>query len=279
MSGQGDDFRVHLDAAKEWRKTRSRWKLISHSTRQLSEIGSFLSLLARTFEFQPSTASWPCNILSLEQEVIESSSCYEYMYGITPAIAGAIHHTCHLAEHLSQFRNAEQDLPEDFLEACERLGNKLESWHFESENITSISREDELRFLLLTYQAKAWHAAALIYYFHRIQGTPSEHLTQEVDCVLENLNAAEEIKPVSDTATMAPITWPGLIASLATTKTKRHLWATWWQKMARYRIANIYKQWGLVQQIWGVMDRDEVEGKHRDWIEVFKELDVHLLPA
>ncbi|KAF4973145.1 hypothetical protein FSARC_489 [Fusarium sarcochroum] len=280
MSGQDDDFRMHLDAVREWRETRSRWKLLSHSTRQLGEIGSFLSLLARTFEFRPSAASWPYNISSLEQEVIESSSCYEYMYGVTPAIAGAIHQACNLAEHLSRFRDVGQDLPEDFLEACEELGNKLESWHFENENTTSIPKEDELRYLLLACQAKAWHAAALIYYFYRIHGTPSEQLMQEVDCVLDNLNAAEELKPVSDKATMAPFTWPGLIASLTTTKPNRHLWAAWWQKMARYRIANIDKQWGLIQQIWGIMDHEEVEGKgRRNWIEVFTELGIHLLPA
>ncbi|KAM5375749.1 hypothetical protein ACJZ2D_005805 [Fusarium nematophilum] len=282
MSGEDDDFHVHINAATQLRSTRSRWKLVSRSTKQLHEIGTFLSLLAATLSFQPASSAWAGNVVSFEQDIIRSSGCYEYVYGITPAIAAAIYQTCHLAGHLARFRGQlapHESLPDDFLEACEDVGNGLECWRFESEHITSIPPTDP-RLSMLTFQAKAWHAAALIYYYQRIQGVEAVNLVHEVDLVAEYLNAAEDIKPISGTISMAPIMWPGLVASLTALRSRRDVWRSWWERMIGYGIANNDRQWAIVQQIWEKMDRAEDEGRAATgWIDVFVRLGVRVLPT
>ncbi|KAJ3539985.1 hypothetical protein NM208_g5258 [Fusarium decemcellulare] len=287
MSGEGDDFRLHINAAYQLRSLRSRWKLVSRSSKQLNEIGAFLALLARTIAFQASASPWNVqdDVSAGETMIIQSSGCYEYVYGVTPTIAAAIHHTCHLAEHLARFRNEKREsLPDDFLEACEELGNKLQSWQLASENIFSIPKGDGLRFSMLTHQANAWHGAALIYYYTRIQGAQAAHLVQEVECVAEHLHAAEDAKLTTGTIhqrlSMAPITWPALIASCNALGGRRDTWRKWWERIELYNIANNSKQWDIVQKIWDKMDQREQDGEEPlEWMELFDIIGIQLLPT
>lgn len=239
--------------------------------------------------FRPSLLPWAGQsdrLAAAEDRIIRSSGCYEYVYGITPTIAVALSKTCRLAEHLVYFRQNNQDganIPDGILEACEELGNTLQSWQFEREDITSISRNDVLGFSILTHQAKAWHAATLVYYCTRIQGAEPIDLIQETDLVLEHLLIAEEIKAKAETIKqkqhLAPITWPGFIASCNILKDKRDAWKEWWQHMLAYKIGNIAKQWDIVQKIWEKLDQMEQLGIETDWTVAFESLGTHILPT
>lgn len=239
--------------------------------------------------FRPSLLPWTGRsdrLAAAEDRVIQSSGCYEYVYGITPTIAAALSQTCRLAEHLVYFRQNNRDginIPDCILEACEELGNTLQSWQFEHEDITSIPRSDVLGFSILTHQAKAWHAAALVYYCTRIQGAEPIDLARETNLVLEHLLTAEEIKSKAGTMKkkehLAPITWPGFIASCNALKDKRDAWKEWWQHMLAYKIGNIEKQWDIVQKIWEKLDQMEQLGIEIDWTVAFKSLGINILPT
>lgn len=259
---------------------------MSRPSRQLNELGAFLSLMSRTVFFQPSPISWGTtgdNTHAAETIILQSSQCYEYVYGITLAISPAINETCHLAEHLIRFRQNKESLPDDFLEACEELGNRLQSWRFESENITSFSDSGDSRMAVFTRQAKAWHAAALIYYCTRIQHVQRADLIPEVDHVAEYAQAAEDIKSRSETVgqgeSMAPITWPAFVASCNATSDRRDVWKKCWERMLCYKLENVSKQWDVVQQIWQILDVAERQGNYLSWTEAYHIVGINILPV
>lgn len=239
--------------------------------------------------FGPSLLPWTGQsdrLAAAEDRIIRSSGCYEYVYGITPAIAAALNKTCRLAEQLVHYRQNNQDdtnIPDGIVKACEELGNTLQSWQFEREDITSIPRSDVLGFSILTHQAKAWHAAALVYYCTRIQGAEPIDLIRETDLVMEHLLTAEEIKSKAGTIKqkqhLAPITWPGFIASCNILKDRRDDWKEWWQHMLAYKIGNIEKQWDIVQKIWEKLDQMEQLGIEMDWTVAFESLGTNILPT
>ncbi|KAF4946233.1 hypothetical protein FSARC_14246 [Fusarium sarcochroum] len=287
LSGEGDDFRAHIEAASQLRNSRSRWKLLSRPSKQLNEIGAFLALLSRTTSFQPSPVPWTGRndrVIVAEDMIIQASGCYEHVYGITPTIAAAINQTCRLAAHLARLCQDQEDhIPDDILEACEEVGDNLQSWRFEHENITSIPSSDSLGMLILNHQAKAWHAAALIYYCTRIQGTEPIDLVQETDLVMEHLRAAEDVKSSPGTMhsreSLAPITWPAFVASCIALNDRRDVWREWWEQMMSYNIGNINKQWEIVQQIWETLDQAEQHGNDMDWTKAYESVGRHVLPT
>ncbi|KAF4340169.1 lysyl oxidase 2 3 4 [Fusarium beomiforme] len=277
LSGEADDFRIHIQAASELRALRSQWKLISHSSRRLNEIGAFLALLSDTTSFEPSPSPWSSNDQSNpESWTLRSSECYAFTYGITPTITMAINETCRLYRHLARFKLESKSLPDDFLQACEELGNLLQSWRFESEDITGISIGDGFTLSVFSCYAKAWHGAALIYYYTLIQGFERADLIREVDDVGEYMLNAEDLKSASKNSwqgnSMAPITWPAFIASCNAVRHRRGIWEQWWKRVLCYNLGNMSKQWDLVQKIWGSLDEAEDKGIWLSWAEAY---DIH----
>ncbi|KAF4443620.1 lysyl oxidase-like protein 2 3 4 [Fusarium austroafricanum] len=270
ISGEGVDFRLHIQVATQLRKLRSKWRLLSRPSRRLNEIGAFLALLSDSMSFEPSSSSWGNNDDSIVSEyaTLQLSECFEYTYGITPAITMAIHEACRLSKHLIRFRQESEDLPDDFLEACEELGNKLESWRFEAEAIMVNFCGDELSLSVFPYYAKAWHGAALIYYYSCIQGIERADLVREVDKVGEDMHSAEDLKAVPGSLwqekSMAPITWPAFVASCNAIKDRRGIWERWWKRVLCYNLGNMTRQWDLVQKIWGILDDAECQRIYYD---------------
>ncbi|KAJ5182260.1 hypothetical protein N7449_012407 [Penicillium cf. viridicatum] len=196
ISGDGD-FKVHLDVANKLRNSRKKWRLISGSTRQLNEIGAFLALVARTVSFEATLSPWlgiAADIPHTDDTTIQSSSRYEYMYGITPAIAAMIQETYRLGEFVAHFERQQQPIPDDLLQACETLGDTLLSWSLENERISSVVTSDDLMMTLFNHQAKAWHYGALIYYYRRIQHYEPMDVRKEVQDIIEHLDSAEDVK-------------------------------------------------------------------------------------
>ncbi|KAH7142818.1 fungal-specific transcription factor domain-containing protein [Dactylonectria estremocensis] len=279
MSGEGNDFTVHINAATQLRTLRSRWKVISHSTQKLNSISAFLAILARTTSFQSAQSPGYTNPTP-DDSLVQSSNCYEHIYGITPSIAAAIQETCRLAQLLKQYNGQPQDsVPGHILEACEALGDRLLSWRLTSESITSISPNDNLMFSIFTLQANAWHRAALIYYYRRIQYFNSTDLVDEVQYVAEQMHAAEDVKAqISQDPVMAPITWPAFIASCEAVGPQRDSFRRWWERIEKYNIGNITRQWDIVQKLWKRDDQMQNNGLGpADWIDSFRLLGFDVL--
>ncbi|KPM39651.1 hypothetical protein AK830_g6907 [Neonectria ditissima] len=278
LSGEGNDFTTHINAATQLRSLRGRWKVVSRSTQKLNSISAFLAILARTTCFQP--IQMPGNMTpSSDDNLVQSSTCYEHIYGVTPSIVVAIQETCHLAELLVQYKETQSSIPDEILQACEALGERLLSWRLISESIMSIPSDDDLMFRIFTHQANAWHRAALIYYYRRIQSFSSVDLVDDVQYVAEQMHGAEDLKvQVSQDQVMAPITWPGFIASCEAIGPQRDYLTKWWDRIERYKIGNTNRQWEIVQQLWKRDDemRQSGLGPH-DWIDSFRVLQFHVL--
>ncbi|KAK1501088.1 hypothetical protein CABS01_09823 [Colletotrichum abscissum] len=277
ISGAGDDYVVHLGATKELRRSRSRWTVLGAATRQLHEIAAFLGLMARTTSFRNSSTLWTASETEdkpSEDLAIESASCYEYMYGISPAIAAAIQDTCRYAEQLAWYRGQEQKHPpEDLLEACEALGERLLSWSSADGELALAPAGDDLMREVLNHHTCAWYHAALIYYYRRIQCFTAVDLVEEVDLVLEHMRAMEDFKlrpELVSSNRMAPITWPMFIASCEATPSKRPSCMEWWEQVKQYNLANIDKQCALIQLIWEKMaETQDRDADNVSWVDVY----------
>ncbi|KAL6401126.1 Fungal transcriptional regulatory protein, N-terminal [Ilyonectria robusta] len=287
MSGDGGDIMVHLGGIKQLRDSRRRWRIVSGETRQLNQISAFLALMARTTCFVISPSPWIGNYHELsytEDAVIKSGSCFEFMYGITSNTAAAIQETCRLAEFLAQFDNQEEaSIPDDLLAACEGLGDRLLSWTLESEKMASIPASDGVMLTIFKHQASAWHYAALVYYYRRIQRYDTSDLVREIKLVTDHAHAAEDAKVTlksNSTNIMAPITWPVFIASLNAAESQRDACRAWWERIQHYGIANIQTQWDMVQRAWEREDEMQQKGfGTRDWTAVLGDLGTHIFPV
>lgn len=286
VAGEDDDFFVHLRGAIQIRNSRRKWKVVSGSTRQLNDISAFLALLSRTVSFEPTPSPWIPIGEGAEHALgtmRPSGIGYEYMYGITQSTAAAMQETCRLAELLARYENSQgpQSIPAHVLESCESLGDSLLSWNLESENLATIPPGDDLT--IFNLHARAWHCAALIYYYRRVQRYNSADLVQEIEHVAELMLAVEDIKARSQCKTtkmMAPITWPMFIASCDAVSSNRNLCRKWWEMMRHYGIANIGRQWDAVQKIWKRMDEmEELDLEAKDWTELYCDLGLNLLPV
>jgi hypothetical protein len=307
-------------ATARLRNSRKNWKLVSHSTRQLNEISAFISLIARTMCFQSSSTS------SVDHASLPSSGtdrptapeifqaklgCCGYMYGIARSTAAMIHETCVLAEKILQFENIhshdnqqlDTSLLADLLEQCESLGERLLSWKLLPEDVLSISlngndddNDGPLMMTAFTHHAQAWHYAALVYYYRRIQRFDSANMTEEVNQIIDHMYAFETAKSqrrfpfnsyspsytcatATDTVRMAPITWPMFIASCEALPNKREKVRMWWVEAEGYQLANITRQWLVIQRIWATQDENRLKNViGLSWMEIFSSLGVSLLP-
>jgi hypothetical protein len=100
---------------------------------------------------------------------------------------------------------------------------------------------------------------------------------------MEHLLTAEEMKSKAGTIKqkqhLAPITWPGFIASCNILKDRRDAWKEWWQHILAYKIGNIEKQWDIMQKIWEKLDEMEQLGIEMDWTVAFESLGTNILPT
>jgi arginine metabolism regulation protein II len=289
VSGEVEDFAVHLHGTVQLRNSRRRWKIIGDSTRQLNEISAFLTLLARTLSFKTPPSYWVGNVGDISYsedsvaEAIPSGRCYVYMYGITRNIAAAIQETCRLSELLNQLdSNQRQNSDLILFEECETLGDRLLAWSLDSENSASTLAGDDIMSAIFEHHAKAWHCAALIYYYHRIQHYDAENLLDLVDCVTEHMHTIEDMKTdivCETTKKMAPITWPMFIASCVSVKSMREPCERWWERVQHYRIANLRRQWDVLQMIWERGDgMGQANSGSSNWIDIYCDLGVNLMP-
>ncbi|OGM48376.1 hypothetical protein ABOM_003368 [Aspergillus bombycis] len=278
MEGSIIDFRVHLQGISNFQAPRRKWQLISADTRQLNTQSAFLNLLARTTS--PCIPSpWVGSRDSRHREhdsltaTNSRSFCHEFTYGVTADIAAAILETITLYECLEFYREAQESAPDDLLQACEDLGDRLLSWTLGSDKVPSFSDKRADEFDIFKHHSHAWHGAALTFYLNCIQGAKAQDLVDEVATVASHMLAVEEIKSRHVTSQMAPISWPAFIASCCALD--REHWETWWLEVQKYGIGSIRRQYSIVQEIWSEMDTDPSKG----WLQILHERNIQVLAA
>lgn len=316
MSGCEADFVIHLRGTKQLQQRRKNFRIMSRATRQLNQISDFLFLLTRTTWFPTSLAELSASAYTVDEvnscldydadntdandKTLDKmvDSCYPYMYGISPTLASYMDETCRLAECLTSHELKYGDSkppPEPLLEACERLGDRILSWTHaleedEDGRILS-STGDPLARDIFRPHAQAWHLAIVIYYFRRIHRTAGPDHAQHVLTIAQCMHEVEDIKEralSSPTSTlpmrrraavsMAPITWPAFIASCE--GLHRDPWTRWWKRVECYQIANIRRQWEMVEKLWQRKDQMEQAGESAsfDWTKVFRGYELTLMP-
>lgn len=121
----------------------------------------------------------------------------------------------------------EEDVPSDLLTACEKLGDELAIWTTNKESFISIDPKETAMIEVIQCQARAWHAAMLIYYHRTIQRCDRRDLENEKAIVLENLTRAEEVKDdfLVGEKRIGPISWPAFLA--ACKAIDREPWRKW----------------------------------------------------
>lgn len=290
ISGEDSgDLLAHLNGATQLRSMRRRWKVVSRTTRQLNDIGAFLALLLRTTSFTAPASAWDPERNHIGSDdshsFVQPGSCLAYVYGITPRIVSEIQETCRLAEHIECYKSGSVERPVlcGLSAACEALGERLLSWTFESEQTADTPESDPLMTKIFYHHASAWHAAALIYYYRRIQQYDLDGLVEEIQTVIDHMQAVEDLKAASHSesiARMAPITWPMFVASCDASGSTAALCRAWWERIQCYGIANISRQWHVVQEVWTRKEQiDSCGFGPPDWLHVVHDLRAYVLPV
>ncbi|KAM0716241.1 hypothetical protein Q7P37_007686 [Cladosporium fusiforme] len=277
LNGGTQDHWVHLDAAMQLQASRHFANVVSSDTRQLNTICTMLHLFAQTALLSPEPKPWGGSWDVLNGAGLDAlSPSIEYIYGISRPTANALLKIYRLSQCLNYHK--ETGYPENLMQACEDLGDELCSWSATSEKFTAIESDQVSMLKVARAQAKAFHHAALIYYYRSIQKCAREDLHMEQKAVLAAMNEAESLKKAApgDVAMPAPITWPAFMASCEAVGDEREGWREWWQQIQRYKMANYASQQDIVLQIWQEMDK--VEGC-QDWRELLVALDVRVLPV
>ncbi|OJJ07631.1 hypothetical protein ASPVEDRAFT_46894 [Aspergillus versicolor CBS 583.65] len=289
MDGGMSDHWIHLEAGIKLQASRHYSMLVSRETCLLNNICKMLHLFGQTTLPILTPKPWPgydhvprgADFYSLEPSI-------EFLYGITTSIAGAIFTIYRLSQYVAYYRDQsprpEQEFPATLLEACEALADALGSYTITTETFSSISPTEAEGHMvdIARAQAKAFHNAALIYYYRSIQQCSRDCLYQEQRAVLDAMNEAEELKVKSPTAGSgeqssfpAPITWPAFVASCEAVGEERQAWDGWWRRVQGYGMRNYGQQYETVCRIWERMDENE----SGDWREILAGLGVRILPV
>ncbi|KAJ5134303.1 hypothetical protein N7526_005668 [Penicillium atrosanguineum] len=273
MEGSIIDFQIHIQAMLDLRKSRQHWKIMSSETSRLNEMSSFMMLIANTTSCHlPSLPDF--QILREEQcRPLSQTWCYEFTYGVTTDIAHLIEETIQLCKSLSFYDKLvpRQAIPENILEACESLGDRLLSWTLHENLASTIFPNDKIMQVMFCHHAHAWHLGTLIYYLQYIQGSTRSDITEQVAMIASNLHTVEDLKSGISDNQMAPITWPAFIASCSALD--RETWVAWWTRMQRYGIGTMKRQFNVVQEVWSSLDADPAT----NWLEIIRKRKIEVL--
>lgn len=273
MEGSIIDFQFHIQAMLELRKSRQHWKIMSSETARLNEMSSFMMLIANSTScYPPLLPDFP----HYREEQCRPPSqtwCYEFTYGVTTDIARAIEDTIQLYKVLLFYDKLvpRQEVPEDILEACESLGDKLLSWSLHEDLASAIFPDDGIMQVIFYHHAHAWHLGTLIYYLQYIQGSTRADITKQVAMIASNLHTVEDLKSGIPDNQMAPITWPAFVASCSALD--RETWVAWWTRMQRYGIGTMKRQFNVVKEVWSALDADP----DATWLEIIRRRRIEVL--
>ncbi|KAJ5526200.1 hypothetical protein N7494_012850 [Penicillium frequentans] len=256
ITGEDADFPIHLKGCRQLRECHES-KAFEGPSQKVNDICHFLTLLGRTTspELQVTQVAdeW-----SLEKPLFSISDTHiEYIYGITPTLGNLLHRTCQIAEAVSRYDR--QHIPKSLQSARNALRAELFTWSLATDDCHLANSEAAINMLdIIRRQARAFHSAVLIFYHRAIE---NHHLIDpqlEVLTVWENLTIAEQNKEhdMQKQRYGAPMSWPAFIA--ACEAVDRQPWAEWWEKVQRYNLGNFRRQWDIIQEVWGIMDSQDI---------------------
>lgn len=251
--------------------------IVSAETRQLNTICTMLHLFAQTARSAPEAKPWGGSFEFNKGVGVDSlSPSVEYIYGISRATASALLKIYKLSQYLTYYKDA--SYPEALMQECENLGDELCSWSIDSEEFSALGPERTPMSEIARAQAKAFHHAALIYYYRSVQHCNGADLHIEQQAVLAAMDEAEALKRVAPghVATPAPITWPAFIASCEAVGEDRDHWRDWWARIQRYGMSNYAKQQDVVLSVWAALDPPS---EMTNWRNVLSESGIRILPV
>lgn len=291
------DFWIHLEGCDKLRAMMRKTKQ-GHDyplTERLLTIGAFSTLLSRSTDAYLAPKRWEegSSLASLDYLLNTSPFCpndtsLEFTYGISATLAHYMYLIIRSCQHLDYYEARDLSPPVSLRRAIATLGEALQTWSIDDEPLASVSRAEHETRSLVVCHVLAFHAA-LIIYLHSRTGWLDRHSKSERSagaavpdesvmrhygriCVT-NLLAAESLKSsCGDRAgwrAMAPIVWPGFIASCEAEPDERPLWRAWWTGVRQYRIGSIQALWDVVQEVWRRQQKGDSQKRPR-WIEVLR---------
>jgi arginine metabolism regulation protein II len=263
MTGEDSDFPIHLKGCRQLQRPGHVSDALDDSSRQVSSICRFLSLLARTTAHELESRPWRIEAPFFEQPYFQDDDTnVQYMYGITPYLGNLLQRTCQVAEYLAFYQDVE--MPTTLLEECSALHDEIFFWDIHSESFHLIALEEPTMLEIIRCQALAFHSAIVISYYRTIDSSSPVDLQQRVATIWKNLSLAEDLKDVysSGEKRAAPMSWPAFIA--ACEATDRQPWVEWWERVQGYSMGNFRRQWKVIQEIWSIMNSDKNVVNWRD---------------
>ncbi|KAJ5266115.1 hypothetical protein N7524_007133 [Penicillium chrysogenum] len=263
MTGEDSDFPIHLKGCRQLQRLGHVSDALDDSSRQVSSICRFLSLLARTTAHELESRPWRIEAPSFEQPYFQDDDTnIQYMYGITPYLGNLLQRTCQVAEYLAFYQDVE--MPTTLLEDCSALHDEIFSWDIHSESFHLIALEEPTMLEIIRCQALAFHSAIVISYYRTIESSSPVDVQQRVATIWTNLSLAEDLKDVYSRGEKraAPMSWPAFIA--ACEATDRQPWVEWWERVQGYSMGNFRRQWKVIQEIWSIMNSDKNVVNWRD---------------
>lgn len=278
MEGGMSEYWLHLKGFRRLQNLSYRLhspdQRFSETERYLKTVFYCQSTLSRSTDCNQPPLPWSSHSLDSEpsHESIDTQ-CLQHTYGVTHTLLRFINDITKLSQHALYYSLRGLSLPEGLQRARVILGERVLLWNVEHEEIVLF---DESEAAILTAQTMRLHILAFayavqVYYITHLvlpvdpsgrnNGEIVVKLRQQVLHVTSCLQRIEIIKrdnPGVFQKPMAPILWPGFIASCEAEPRDRELWLEWWGGMLRYRIGNIQPLWNTVQAAWRTRDEDSL---------------------
>ncbi|KAL2828961.1 fungal-specific transcription factor domain-containing protein [Aspergillus cavernicola] len=291
MDGGMSEFWVHLNAFKWLSRHQSRMQIqettaTSQTETYLNTIFYFQSTLSLTTDCTFIPVPWPADSQrsaqlrgALFQTPLLDDHCLQHTYGVTRKLVVFIRVIAVLFQSVSYYISCGLALPETLEQTLADLSNRLDAWDLNSErNLLHFDGSDEstpkprvlrLHILAFSHAIRIFHLTHLVFPLYQgkeaLQQSDnqlSEILQSHVSQVSSLLHMIEEIKRTSNNGSfekqVAPILWPGFIASCEADSSNQESWAQWWNHMSAYRIGNIQSLRRIVEGVWRVRDESNI---------------------
>jgi arginine metabolism regulation protein II len=269
MDGAMTEFWIHLDGCERLQRLIPERQILQEPYKQLHSVRFFMATIARSTQQNFIPTPWP-DPESPQGVLAHISSPFhlddhslEFTYGITASLASFIHITTTLYHHVLYYTANDLIIPSSLQSAINEHGQNISDWSLSMESFLSIHPMDHDTLTIIRHHVMAFHRAIRIHFHTLVLPTSPTILTTYSQTTVENLIAAESLKCARGARygwkSMAPVVWPGLIASCEADTTDREMWRSWWMMVQKYRIGSIARLWSVVREVWDSRDNGCVE--------------------
>jgi len=269
MDGGMTEFWIHLDGCERLQRLIPTSQTLQEPYKQLHSVCSFMATIARSTQQNITPIPWP-ELESSEDVQAHISSPFhlddhslEFTYGITASLASFIHTTTKLYQHVLYYTTNELGLPDSLEFAINNHARNIADWSLAKESFSSIHPIDHDTLAIIRHHTMAFHRAIYVHFHTLLLPISPTIIATYSQTTVENLIAAESLKRTQGARygwkLMAPVVWPGFIASCEADASDRDLWRSWWMTVQKYRIGSIARLWGVVREVWDSRDNGSME--------------------